>query len=148
MNLVSNAITYTPRGDIVSIALAPGAPGTIALLVTDTGTGILEDDLPHVFERFCQADASRTRATGGLGLGLSIVRDLVQAMVGTVVAERPPEGGMCVTLHAASVATAAEGDTRCVPPVSLPACAPPSLNRTSDHWRARRYYGGDPDRRG
>jgi signal transduction histidine kinase len=108
MNLVRNAITYTPSGGIVSISLIAGEPGTLSLTVTDTGTGIPEEDLPHVFERFYRADASRTRATGGFGLGLSIVRDLVQAMGGTVVAERSAEGGtrIRVTLRAASVAAA------------------------------------------
>jgi signal transduction histidine kinase len=105
MNLVRNAISYTPNGGLVSIALARGGPDTLELTVSDTGTGIAEEDLAHVFERFYRADASRTRATGGSGLGLSIVRDLVRAMGGTVVAERLPEGGtrIRVTLRAATV---------------------------------------------
>src|SRR5262249_43931548 len=94
LNLVRNAITYTPAGGLVSLDLAAGAePGTVALTVTDTGIGITEDDLKHVFERFYRSDASRARHTGGIGLGLSIVRDLVRAMGGTVVAERMPVGG-------------------------------------------------------
>jgi signal transduction histidine kinase len=61
--------------------------------VTDTGIGIAEDDLPHIFERFYRSDASRARHSGGFGLGLSITRDLVRAMGGSVTAERVAEGG-------------------------------------------------------
>jgi signal transduction histidine kinase len=103
LNLVRNAITYTPAGGLVSLDVAAGAePGTVALTVTDTGIGITEDDLEHVFERFYRSDASRARHTGGFGLGLSIVRNLVRAMGGTVVAERMPVGGsrFRVTLRA------------------------------------------------
>lgn len=109
MNLVRNAITHTPAGGLVSIALARGAtPETLSLTVTDTGAGIADDDLPHVFERFYRADAARARDTGGFGLGLSIVRDLVEAMGGTVSAGRGPEGGaqFQITLRAASLPAA------------------------------------------
>jgi two-component system, OmpR family, sensor histidine kinase BaeS len=54
------------------------------IAVTDTGSGIAEDDLPHVFDRFWRADKSRSRSTGGSGLGLAIVRTLVEAHGGTV----------------------------------------------------------------
>lgn len=104
LNLVRNAIMYTPPGGIVSLDVAAGAqPGTLAIIVSDTGVGIPDDELEHVFERFYRTDASRGRDTGGFGLGLSIVRDLVGAMGGTVVAERVPAGGarFCVTLRTA-----------------------------------------------
>jgi len=94
LNLVRNAITYTPDGGLISIELAAGTePGTLSLSVTDTGIGIPEEELEHVFERFYRTDASRARHTGGYGLGLSIARDLVQAMGGAIVAERNPPGG-------------------------------------------------------
>jgi signal transduction histidine kinase len=105
LNLVRNAITYTPDGGLISIELASGAEvGTLALTVTDTGIGIPDEELEHVFERFYRTDASRARYTGGFGLGLSIARDLVQAMGGSIVAERNPGGGarFRVTLRAAS----------------------------------------------
>ncbi|HEX8033551.1 MAG TPA: ATP-binding protein [Ktedonobacterales bacterium] len=106
LNLTRNAINYTPAGGLVSIALTAGdTPATLVLTVTDTGIGIAEEDLEQVFERFYRTDASRARHTGGFGLGLSIVRDLVEAMGGSVVAEQVPTGGsrFRVTLRAAHV---------------------------------------------
>jgi two-component system, OmpR family, phosphate regulon sensor histidine kinase PhoR len=87
LNLARNAIVYTPAGGIVSLSLEPSGPAHLAFVVADTGIGIPPEDLPHVFERFYRTDASRTRATGGFGLGLAIVRDLVQAMGGSVSVE-------------------------------------------------------------
>lgn len=94
LNLARNAITYTPAGGIVSLDVAVGdEPETLKIAVTDTGIGIAEDDLPRVFERFYRTDASRARHSGGFGLGLSITRDLIQAMGGSVTAESIPAGG-------------------------------------------------------
>jgi len=103
LNLVRNAITYTPAGGIISIRLMQSDAAHLALSVADTGIGIPAEDLPRVFERFYRTDASRARATGGFGLGLAIVRDLVQAMGGTVsVASREGEGSaFTVTLQIA-----------------------------------------------
>ena len=93
LNLIRNAITYTPEGGIVSVTLRRSSPGHLALTVSDTGVGIPAEDLDRVFDRFYRADASRTRASGGFGLGLAIVRDLVEAMGGTVGAESTPGAG-------------------------------------------------------
>jgi CheY-like chemotaxis protein len=90
-NLLSNAIKFTPRGGRVSVALSRGE-GTVTLTVSDTGQGIRPDFLPHVFERFRQADATVTRAHGGLGLGLAIVRHLVELHGGTISASSAGEG--------------------------------------------------------
>ncbi|HLV99869.1 MAG TPA: sensor domain-containing protein [Ktedonobacterales bacterium] len=87
LNLVRNAITYTPAGGIVSISIEQPSPAQVALVVADTGIGIPPEDLERVFERFYRTDASRARSTGGFGLGLAIVRDLVTAMGGTISAE-------------------------------------------------------------
>lgn len=93
LNLVRNAITYTPAGGIVSISLSRADDDHLAIVVTDTGIGISDEELDRIFDRFYRTDASRTRASGGFGLGLSIVRDLVQAMGGVVsVASNPGEG--------------------------------------------------------
>lgn len=90
-NLLSNAVRFTPEGGRVQVSLRR-IDDEIELEVADTGCGIAPDFLPHVFERFRQADSSTTRATGGLGLGLAIVRDLVELHGGRVRAESGGEG--------------------------------------------------------
>ncbi len=87
LNLVRNAITYTPAGGIVSLSVEQADSTHLAIMVADTGIGIPPEDLERVFERFYRTDASRARATGGFGLGLTIVRDLVTAMGGSISAE-------------------------------------------------------------
>jgi len=82
-NLVSNAIKFTPRGGRVRIGLGRVGPN-LEISVSDTGEGIAPEFLPHVFERFRQADASPTRPHGGLGLGLAIVRHLTELHGGAV----------------------------------------------------------------
>jgi signal transduction histidine kinase/CheY-like chemotaxis protein len=90
-NLLSNAVKFTPEGGSVEVRLErDGSCARVA--VSDTGKGIAPDFLPHVFERFRQADAKTTRAFDGLGLGLAIVRHLVEAHGGTVSAESGGEG--------------------------------------------------------
>jgi CheY-like chemotaxis protein len=84
-NLLTNAIKFTKPGGRVTVELE-NTPGTVRVIVTDTGQGIGRDFLAHVFEPFRQADASTTRTHGGLGLGLSIVRHLVEGHGGTVAA--------------------------------------------------------------
>ena len=90
-NLVSNAIKFTPRAGRVQVRLQP-VNSHLEIAVSDTGQGINPEFLPHVFERFRQADSSSTRAHGGLGLGLAIVRHLVELHGGRVRAESPGEG--------------------------------------------------------
>ncbi|HSF24783.1 MAG TPA: response regulator [Blastocatellia bacterium] len=90
-NLLSNAIKFTPSGGQVEIRLERVDPH-VRISVTDTGTGIIPDYLPHVFERFNQAHGSTTRRRSGLGLGLSLVRNLVELHGGTVNADSPGEG--------------------------------------------------------
>lgn len=93
LNLARNAILYTPAGGIVSLGVERVDPTTLTLVVADTGIGIAPEDLEHVFERFYRADASRSRGSGGFGLGLAIVRDLVQAMGGTIAVASTVGGG-------------------------------------------------------
>jgi PAS domain S-box-containing protein len=85
-NLLSNAVKFTPNGGRVTVRLERADP-YIRLTVVDTGIGISPDFLPYVFHRFHQADTSPTRRQGGLGLGLSLVRNLVELHGGTVEAE-------------------------------------------------------------
>jgi two-component system, OmpR family, phosphate regulon sensor histidine kinase PhoR len=87
LNLVRNAITYTPAGGIVSIDVAQADQGSVAISVADTGIGIPPEDLARVFDRFYRTDSSRARSSGGFGLGLSIARDLMEAMGGQITAE-------------------------------------------------------------
>jgi signal transduction histidine kinase len=85
-NLLANAVRYTPENGHIRIT-ARDTPEHGVLAVEDDGIGISEQDLPLIFERFYRADASRTRKTGGAGIGLAIVRSIVAAHDGTVTAE-------------------------------------------------------------
>ncbi|MBD2358669.1 PAS domain-containing protein [Tolypothrix sp. FACHB-123] len=90
-NLLSNAVKFTPSGGQINIKLE--TTGTAAQIqVTDTGRGINPEFLPYVFDSFRQADSSITRTFGGLGLGLAIVRHIVELHGGTVKAQSPGEG--------------------------------------------------------
>ena len=98
-DLVENALVHGGAGGEVEVQLAASA-GRARLLVLDRGPGIAPELLPHVFERFARADASRARATGGAGLGLAIARSLARLHVGDVAIEARDGGGaqVCVTL--------------------------------------------------
>ncbi|HEV7376985.1 MAG TPA: PAS domain S-box protein [Pyrinomonadaceae bacterium] len=85
-NLLSNAIKFTPKGGRVQVRLER-VNSHIEIVVSDTGVGIRPEFLPHVFDRFRQADQATTRQHGGLGLGLAIVRHLVELHGGTIQAE-------------------------------------------------------------
>jgi PAS domain S-box-containing protein len=89
--LLSNALKFTPPGGRVRVRL-DRAGDAARLMIEDTGIGIAPAFLPHVFDRFRQADSSMTRAYGGLGLGLAIVRELVELHHGQVSAESPGDG--------------------------------------------------------
>jgi two-component system, OmpR family, sensor histidine kinase BaeS len=82
-NLLSNALRYTDPGGTVELHVRRGVGGCV-VEVRDTGIGIASDDLPHVFDRFWRSDRSRSRATGGSGIGLAVVRELVRAHHGRV----------------------------------------------------------------
>ena len=90
-NLLTNAVKFTPEGGCVTVRLGH-VDSAVRVSVSDTGQGIEPDMLPYVFERFWQADSSTTRKFGGLGLGLSIVRQLVEMHGGTVRADSEGEG--------------------------------------------------------
>jgi signal transduction histidine kinase len=90
-NLLTNAIKFTPKGGKIQV-LAHRVASRVEISVTDTGEGIAPEFLSQLFERFAQADASTTRNHGGLGLGLSIVRHLVEMHGGTIRAESPGVG--------------------------------------------------------
>ena len=90
-NLVSNAVKFTPKGGRVDVTLSR-ANSSYQIQVADTGQGISPDVLPYVFDRFRQADSSMRRQSAGLGLGLSIVKYIVEAHGGNIDATSPGEG--------------------------------------------------------
>ena len=90
-NLLSNAIKFTSQGGKVLVRLER-ADSNLEITISDTGQGIARELLPYVFDRFRQSDSSSSRTHGGLGLGLAIVRQLVELHGGTVSAESPGEG--------------------------------------------------------
>ena len=119
-NLLSNAIKFTPNGGEVAIAIERADEFT-EIKVTDTGVGIKEEFLPHVFDRFRQADASSIREFGGLGLGLAIVRHITEMHGGTVRVESAGEGAgatfivrlpLVTAAHAASESDETENGAR------------------------------------
>ncbi len=125
-NLLSNAVKFTPAGGQVALSVRRNG-GRAEIVVADSGAGIRADVLPYIFDRFHQADRSITRRFGGLGLGLSIVKHLVELHGGQVVAESAGEGqgatfrvalpvGAAAPVHAPAAAAAEDH-----PPVALDA---------------------------
>lgn len=114
-NLVLNAIKFTPRGGTVKLTVKCD-DSSVRLIVSDNGEGIPAEFLPYVFHRFRQAEGSITRKQGGLGLGLAVVRHLVELHGGNVSAESPgPGGGSTFTVDlplAAERRTVASADER------------------------------------
>ncbi len=97
-NLVENALRHTPSGGEVRIVLRNNNGSGVHMVVADTGSGIGANDLPHVFEHFYRADESRARSSGGTGMGLAIVKSLVEAHGGRVSVESAPGTGSVFTV--------------------------------------------------
>jgi heavy metal sensor kinase len=97
-NLIDNALRHTPAGSRVTVS-ASVVNGDLAIVVADGGEGFPSSYLPTAFEAFSRADASRSRPTGGAGLGLAIVRAVAEAHGGTVEAANGPQGGAIVVLR-------------------------------------------------
>ncbi|WP_291760739.1 HAMP domain-containing sensor histidine kinase [Cellulomonas sp. 73-145] len=91
-NLLDNALRHTPAGGTITLATGRASDGAVRLTVADTGSGIPAEHLPHVFERFYRVDTARSRTDGGSGIGLAIVRALVEAHGGRVVASSDGPG--------------------------------------------------------
>lgn len=96
-NVISNALRYTPEGGQIRLSFTRQS-AWIQLHIHDSGPGIPEDALPHIFERFYRADRARSRADGGSGLGLAIARQLAEAQGGALTAANHPMGGAIFTL--------------------------------------------------
>jgi CheY-like chemotaxis protein len=127
-NLLLNAVKFTPKGGRVQLHLQR-ADGSVQIVVSDTGQGIAPEVLPVIFERFRQADSSSTRMHAGLGLGLALVKHLVELHGGQVAAQSPGEGKgatFVVTLPAATPGLLAAPIIRARPATSAPESTPPA----------------------
>ncbi len=124
-NLISNAIAFTPAGRIRVEVAGAGDEG-LRISVADTGVGIAEADQAIIFERFVQADGSTTRSNGGAGLGLAIVRELVELMEGEIRVESAVGEGsvFTFTMHAKPCAAPAAREPAPGPRRERPATAP------------------------
>ncbi len=97
-NLIGNALRHTPQRGRVSVWVRRSSRG-VEVTVSDTGRGIRAEDLPHIFERFYRGEKSRSRATGGAGLGLAIARGIVRAHGGDIMVESETGRGTQFTFH-------------------------------------------------
>jgi two-component system sensor histidine kinase MprB len=97
LNLLDNAVKFSPSGSVVKVRMRPLGDGTAVIEVADAGPGIADADLPRVFDRFYRSSEARTLP--GSGLGLSIVKQAVERNGGTVYAGRAPEGGALMTIR-------------------------------------------------
>ena len=97
-NLLANALQFTPSGGSVSLS-AEEQKGGLLITVQDTGCGISKGDLPHIFERFYRVDRSRARTTGGAGIGLTIVKDIVERHGGEVAVASTQGEGSTFRVH-------------------------------------------------
>ncbi len=127
VNILDNAIKYTPAGGQVSVSAMP-SNGEVITRVADTGVGIPEAELPHIFERFYRVASDRSRATGGAGLGLSIVDEIVRQHSGRIDVQSQVGQGTTFT-------------------IVLPACNPTENSKVSDpdwlhsHWAKGKANG-------
>ncbi|MDQ2717580.1 MAG: HAMP domain-containing histidine kinase [Chloroflexota bacterium] len=106
-NLLHNGVRHTSPGGIVAVAVT-SEPGAVVLHVRDTGEGIAPGDVPHIWERFYQANNARAHIGGGSGLGLSLVKEWIEAMQGSVAVESVPGEGSCFTLRLPASPTCTE----------------------------------------
>ena len=99
LNLVANAIKFNQPGGEVRIRVVPGASGEVSITISDTGVGIPSQDLPRIFERFYRVDKGRSRQVGGTGLGLTIVKHVIERMNGTIEVQSQLRYGSTFTVR-------------------------------------------------
>jgi PAS domain S-box-containing protein len=153
-NLLSNAVKFTPAGGSVRAEVRPAADSpygpAVEVAIIDSGEGIRPEFLPHVFERFRQADASTTRRHGGLGLGLAIAKHLVELHGGTIFAHSDGHGrGATFTVTLPARAALGAGPGHAHPPASSGASSADSAARVAAAVRGLRVLivDDDPDAR-
>jgi signal transduction histidine kinase/ligand-binding sensor domain-containing protein/CheY-like chemotaxis protein len=134
-NLLSNALKFTNPGGQIRVTMAPdetdsikGKPN-VRIVVADTGVGIAADHLTHIFDRFYQADDSRTREHEGTGIGLALVKELTDLMGGTIHVESKPAVGTTFTLCLPVQPVSDDSDA---PTVTLPTNRPRPINEVFD----------------
>ena len=98
LNLLDNAVKHTPSGSSIEVSWSM-EDGYAKIVVSDEGPGIPPEHLPHIFDRFYRVDRARSRADGGVGLGLSISRWIAQAHGGSIEADNAPGQGATFTVH-------------------------------------------------
>ena len=122
-NLLANALNFTPEGGFVSLHVSPVLAGSdlagVRLELADSGIGIAPDVLPHIFDRFYQADMSGTRAYGGTGIGLSLVKELMDLLGGTLSVTSQPGVGTTFHLTLPVQTAPVAGDSPAVPGFTL-----------------------------
>lgn len=97
LNLLDNALKYSNENTVTTIK-AERLPGSINISIIDQGVGIPDEDVPHIFDRLYRVEKSRARNTGGFGLGLSIVKQLVEIQGGTISVRSKLNQGTCFTI--------------------------------------------------
>ncbi len=98
-NILANALKFTPTGGRVSVELTDDGQGTVCLTIADTGIGIRAEKLPHIFDRFYQVDDTHTRSYDGTGIGLALVKELMDMLGGTIAVASEPGKGTTFTIH-------------------------------------------------
>ena len=129
VNLLSNAFKFTPEGGAITVTVAregpAGAGGTAVITVRDNGPGIAPEALPHLFERFYQAEETHSDVQPGTGVGLSLAQDLAELHGGSIAVESEVGFGSAFTVRLPMGEPPVPGDGAAGPDVSLPVAAPP-----------------------
>lgn len=99
VNLLSNALKYAPEGGLIKIGRQFEKKDKVVITVEDNGIGVPEEELPFLFERFYRVDKSRSKKTGGMGIGLPITKAIVEKHGGKIHAENREEGGLCIRIQ-------------------------------------------------
>ncbi len=139
-NLFSNALKFTPESGNIYVSISRGDAinsdtATIVLKVKDTGIGIPENQIPHIFDRFYQLDNSHTRKAEGTGIGLALTKELVKLMNGTIAVKSPPVGATKGTEFIITIpllkADAADAESIIVPPFKESSLVKPLLEKST-----------------